>query len=142
MEREFYKSIVELFKALTCWRSAQSLIKCSSVSSPCKYRNNRQASRTCFILSKTTVACLILKCCERPVSSKTLFWRLLCILCAGKAIYTLRVMERPILKIFVFIDIRHNFVRRIGNGICQSCLLLSPSHLPRAHNPSASLINN
>ena len=141
MEREFYKT-TGLLKTLTYWRSAQSLIKCSLVSLPCKYRNNRQASRTCLTLSKTTLACLILKCCERPVSSKTLFWGLLCILCAGKAIYTLRVMERPNLKISVFIDIRHFFVRHIGNKICQSSPLLSPSHLPRAHNPSASLLDN
>lgn len=30
----------------------------------------------------------ILKCCERPdFKKKTLFWPILCILCAGKAIY-------------------------------------------------------
>ena len=37
-----------------------------------------------------------------------------------KAINSLkiRVMERPILKISVFIDIRLYFVRNIGHGIC------------------------
>lgn len=129
MEREFYKSMIELFKTLTCWRSAQSLIKCSSVSSPCKYRNNRQASRTCFILSKTTLACLILNAANDLSPQKHFSG-------VSSAFY---VRARQFTPCAWW---SNNFVGRIGNGICLSCLLLSPSHLPRAHNPSASLINN